>query len=329
MAKRMLNNIRLGLFVLAGLFLLILTLYYLGKNRNLFGSTFILKAEFKNVNGLRSGNNVRFAGIEVGTVKKVKIINDTLVEVTMMINTSVKKFILKNAEVVIGTDGLMGNKLMNIVPVNKVADPVEEGDVLRSKKVADTDEMIKTLSISNDNIAFISAELRETVQRINKSKGFWTLMNDSTLSSEVRKSLYNIRQTTAKANTFVGQLNALAEDLRNGKGSAGALLTDTSFSHNLNQAVFKIQEVGDNANELAEKLNNLVDTISSDLKSRDGTFYLLMKDSVFARHINTSIENIEQATYKLNENMEAMQHNFLFRGYFKKQEKAESKKSKQ
>lgn len=327
MAKRMLNNIRLGLFVLAGLFLLILSLYYLGKNRNLFGSTFVLKAEFKNVNGLRAGNNVRFAGIEVGTVKKVKIITDTLVEVTMMINTSVKKFILKNAEVVIGTDGLMGNKLMNILPVNRTADPVDEGDILRSKKVTDTDEMIKTLSVSNDNIAFISTELRETVQRINNSKGLWTLMNDSTLTSNLRNSLNNIRQTTVKANAFVDQMNELVENIQKGNGSVGALLTDTAFSHNLNQAVFKIQEVGVNANLLSEKLNKLVDTISSDLKSKDGTFYLLMKDSVFARHIDTSIQNIEKATYKLNENMEAMKHNFLFRGYFKKQEKEERKKS--
>jgi phospholipid/cholesterol/gamma-HCH transport system substrate-binding protein len=329
MAKRMLNNIRLGLFVLAGLFFLILTLYYLGKDKNLFGSTFILKAEFKNVNGLRAGNNIRFVGIEVGTVKKVKIISDTLVEVTMLINTSVKKFILKNAEVVIGTDGLMGNKLMNIVPVNKMADPVEEGDVLRSKKVTDTDEMIKTLSISNENIAFISTELKETVQRINKSKGLWTLMNDSTLPYTLRGSLNNIQQTTVKAKAFVDQMNTLVADIQKGNGSVGALLTDTAFSHNLNQAVIKIQEVGENASVLSEKLNNLVDTISSDLKSKDGTFYLLMKDSVFAKHISTSIENIEKASYKLDTNMEAMRHNFLLRGYFKKQEKEERKKSEQ
>lgn len=329
MASRMLNNLRLGLFVLAGLFMLILTLYYLGKNRNLFGSTFMLKAEFKNVNGLRAGNNIRFAGIEVGTVKKVKIISDTLVEVTLTINSSVKKFIMKNAEVTIGTDGLMGNKLLNIIPVNKAADPVEEGDVLRSKKVADTDEMLNTLSISNDNIAFISTQLKETVQRINKSKGLWDLLNDSTLSGNLRNSFYNIQQTTVKAKSFLVQLNGLVEEIQKGKGSVGALLKDTTFSHNLNEAVFRIQEVGDNAIVLSEKLNNLVDTIGSDLKSKDGTFYLLMKDSVFAGHINASILNIEKASYKLNENMEAMKHNFLFRGYFKKQEKAESKKNKQ
>jgi ABC-type transport system involved in resistance to organic solvents, periplasmic component len=65
MAKRAINNVKLGAFVLSGLFLLILLLYMIGKNRNMFGSNFILKARFENVQGLKSGNNVRYAGIDV------------------------------------------------------------------------------------------------------------------------------------------------------------------------------------------------------------------------------------------------------------------------
>jgi phospholipid/cholesterol/gamma-HCH transport system substrate-binding protein len=325
LAKQTFNNIRLGLFVLAGMLFLVFTLYMLGKNKNLFGSTFMLKAHFENVNGLKAGNNVRFAGIEVGTVKKVKILNDTLIEVSMAVDTKVKKFILKNAEVTIGTDGLVGNKVINITTVQQRADPVTNGDLLITKKSTDTEEMLKTLSNTNENIAFISQELKLTVQRLNNSKALWALLNDSTISPAIKKSLKNIQMTSVKANEFVSGLNDIAIDVKSGKGSVGALLTDTVFVHNLNEAVYKIQQVGDNANTLAAKLNEITDDIKSDMNNGKGTASLILKDSSFAGHINKTIENIEQATEALNQNMEALKHNILFRGYFRKLEKQKNK----
>src|SRR5688572_26988815 len=114
MKKRAVNNIKLGLFVLAGLAFLILLLYMIGRNKNLFGSTFSIKTRFANVQGLVSGNNVRYAGIEIGTVKKIYIINDTLVEVLMVVDDDMRSIIRVNAMASIGSDGLMGNKVINI-----------------------------------------------------------------------------------------------------------------------------------------------------------------------------------------------------------------------
>jgi phospholipid/cholesterol/gamma-HCH transport system substrate-binding protein len=326
MAKQAFNNIRLGVFVLAGMFFLILTLYMLGKNRNLFGSTFTLKAHFENVNGLRAGNNIRFAGIEAGTVKKVKILSDTLIEVTMAIDTKMNGFIPKNAEVTIGTDGLVGNKILNITPVQQRAVPVKDGDVLITKKSTGTEEMLKTLSNTNDNIAFVSEELKLTIRRFNNSKALWTLLNDSTISPNLKASVYNVRQASARANEFADQLNAMMSGIKNGEGSLGALLSDTSFVYNLNEAVYKIQQLGNNANELAAKLNEMAKGIQSDVNTGKGTANLILKDSVFAGHLNQSIENIEKATAAFNRNMEALKHNFLFRGYFRKLEKQKKKK---
>lgn len=114
MANETSKNIRVGLFVMIGTAFLIFALYLIGAKQNLFGSTFRLKAQFKNVNGLMAGNNVRFTGIDVGTVESVDILNDTTVNVTMVIEDKVQEFIKKNATAAVGTDGLMGNKLINI-----------------------------------------------------------------------------------------------------------------------------------------------------------------------------------------------------------------------
>ena len=118
MNKETNQNIRLGIFVIAGLLLLITGLYFIGSNRNIFGKTFTLYAKFHNVSGLQTGNNVRYSGIDVGTVEKIEIINDTTIRIQMLLKADLKKIIRKNALATLGTDGLMGDKLINIDPVS-------------------------------------------------------------------------------------------------------------------------------------------------------------------------------------------------------------------
>ncbi|UKJ06699.1 MlaD family protein [Solitalea lacus] len=324
MAKQAISNIKLGVFVLAGLLLLVFTLYMIGKNRNLFGNTIQLKAHFDDVYGLMPGNNVRFSGIQVGTVRKVNIINDTVIEVSMEVDEAVKKFIQKNAIVAIGTDGLMGNKVINISPAQQTSQVVSDGDILRTRKTPNTDEMLQTFYKTNNNLAVITEDLKTTVQRINNSKGLWSILNDSTLSVDLKASMINIRTASGQVKAFTSDLQKLIADVKHGKGSVGALLTDTSFSSNLNKAVTQIKLVSNNANLLAEELNKVVQEVSNG----KGTVHALLKDSVLAVKLNSSLTNIEKGTAAFNENMEALKHSALLRGYFRNQEKQQPKKKK-
>jgi phospholipid/cholesterol/gamma-HCH transport system substrate-binding protein len=327
MAKRIMNSIKLGAFVLAGLLFLVFLLYMIGKNSNLFGDTYVLKARFENTQGLVSGNNVRFSGIQSGTVKKVKILNDTIIEVTMIIDKKMKTIIRKNAIVSIGTDGLVGNKLVNIIPSKQPAPLAEEGDILASKKAVDTDEMLQTLYKSNNDIAIIAAELKTTVQRINNSSALWALLNDKSIPQDLRASVANIRLATGKADNMATNLNAIIKDVKNGKGSVGAILTDTSFAKNLNTAILKIKDVGVEADLLAGEINKTIAGIRQDLNTGKGPLNALLKDSLMVLKLNKSLENIQKSTDGFNQNMEALKHNFLLRGYFKKQEKQKLKKN--
>ena len=135
MTKKLINNVKLGAFVLGGLLFLVLLLYMIGKNRNLFGDTYVLKARFQHVQGLVAGNNVRYSGIQAGTVKKIYLLNDTLIEVVMVVDRNLQAVIRKSALVSIGTEGFVGNKVVNIVPSNQAASLAEEGDVLMTKKI--------------------------------------------------------------------------------------------------------------------------------------------------------------------------------------------------
>jgi phospholipid/cholesterol/gamma-HCH transport system substrate-binding protein len=329
MAKQTINNVRLGAFVLAGLTFIIVLLYLIGKNQHLFGSSFVLKVQLDNVQGLKSGNNVRYAGIDVGTVKKINILNDTTMEVEMVIDEMVKPVIRKNAIVSIRTDGLVGNKVVEISSSKKAGLPVEDGDILSSRKSIDTDEMLRTLSKTNNDLAVITDGLKITVTKINNSKALWNLLNEEGIPSHLKQSAYNIHQATDKANKMVADLQLIVHGVKNGKGSLGAIITDTAFAQNLNATVLKIKDVGDQADLLSQQVSAVVKGIQKDIDQGHGTVNALLKDSAMANKLNRSLDNIQKGTDGFNQNMEALKHNFFFRGYFRKLEKEQKKQAAQ
>lgn len=325
MANQGENNVKLGVFVGAGLLVLILAFYMIGKDKNLFGSNFVLRSRFSNLNGLAEGNNILFSGIQAGTVKKIDLVNDTTIEVTLLIDNKIRGYIHKNAVTAIGTEGLMGNKVINISPSKGASPKVEEGDLLASQKIVNMDDMLHTLSKTNDNVATISEGLKETVERINTS-ALLDLLNDKSIGKSIRSSLNNINQTAVNANQMTHNLSRIVTRIKEGKGGAGVLLTDTAFAGDLKTAVSKIRQASDNANQLTVQLNDLVSNISRDLANTKGTVNVLLRDSVAARNISQSLQNIQKGTDGFNQNMEALKHNFLFKGYFKTLEKAKKKK---
>ncbi len=327
MSKQTVNNTKLGIFVLASLIFLVLLLYMIGKNRNLFGSNYILKARFENVHGLVPGNNVRYAGIQAGTVKKVTILNDTVIEVTMTIQTKLQNIIRKNAIAAIGTDGLVGNKVLNISPAKKMAALAAEGDVLDSRKAVDTDEMMQTLYKTNNDVAAVANGLKMAVDKLNNSSALWNLLNDRSMPDELKASATNLRLATARAGIMAANLEQVIADMKNGKGSAGMLLRDSSFAHNLNEAAFKINMAGNGADSLTRALNIMVNGIQEDINNGKGTVNSLLKDPEIVKRINESLISIQGGTEGFNQSMDALKHSFLFRGYFKKLEKQKKKEA--
>lgn len=325
---RAISNIKLGVFVMGGLLFLILLLYMIGKNENLFGSNFRLRVRFENVQGLTPGNNVRYAGIQAGTVKKVIILNDTLIEVLMLIETRMKPFIRKNAVVSIGTDGLMGNRVLNISPVKTAAELVEEDDILASKKGIEMDDMLETLANTNSDVAVIAAELKKTIHRINSGNALWSILEDENLPAHLRASMMNVRRATAKAEQSINAIHGIVEDIKEGKGSLGTILADTAMAVNLNQAILKINKVGEDADTLAHTLHTIAGMIQQDLDNGKGTANLLLKDTALASNLKSSLDHIREGTEGFNEIMEALKHNFLLRGYFRKLEKQKEKEAK-
>jgi phospholipid/cholesterol/gamma-HCH transport system substrate-binding protein len=325
MAKTTNNLIKLGIFVISGILILIIALFLIGRNQNLIGSHYSLKTHFTNVGGLRTGNNVRYAGIEVGTVKTIEIINDTTVEVTMLIGRKMKTVIRKNALASLGADGLMGNKVVNIVPIKGDADLAVDGDLLASRRSVEFDDVLRTLAGTGDNINVITENLKETVFKINNSKGLWKMLSDSTLAINLRRASHNLEKATLNAEKMTKDVREIIADVKSGQGPAGTLLRDTAMASSLKSSVDQLQDIAKGASILAEDLDSIVSKINRDVEEGPGTVNLVLKDTAVSGNIRRTLANVEKGTAAFNENMEAMKHNFLFKSYFKKQEKEKAK----
>jgi len=218
---------KLGMFVIIGIFLLMITIYYIGKNRNLFGETFQLKSHFKNVSGLKIGNNV--SGINIGTVTQIEFVSDSAVVVVFIIKQEVQKYIKTDALASIGSDGLMGDKVLTISPGTKSKKRVKNNDIIASTKAIEIEDIMKSVKVSVDNAQYITYELAEFTSKMN------------------------------------------------------------------------------NKNSMLSKLVN---------------------DDKLGKSLDATLNNIQDASKGLNENMEAAKHNFLLRGYFNKKKREEEKKKK-
>jgi len=206
-------KIRLGLFVAGGLALFVIAIFIIGKQKNLFNPVFKITSTFHNVGGLQIGNNVRFSGINVGTVDNIVIINDSTVRADLIIKEEVRQFIKSDCRVAIGSEGVIGDKLVTISQGSAEAPLVKEGQRLESSEPVETDAIMASLRVTAGNAEVITKQLAEIMTKINTGKGtLGRLIQDKTLAENLNKTVSNLKNssksldenmTAAKHNFFL------------------------------------------------------------------------------------------------------------------------------
>jgi len=320
MRNKTIDNSKVGLLVTAGLLFLVFTLYMIGKNRNLFGSTFTIKAVISNVNGLVPGNNVRFKGINVGTVQEVTIASDSGILVTMTIDKAMKPYIRKNVIASVGTDGLMGDKLININTAALPAALIEENDTILSRKPVETDEMLRTLNTTNTNIERISKNLYEITTKLNRSESLWSLLSDTAVAKNLKGAVRDFKEAGAHTADLTFTARNIVREFDRSDGIAHKLFADTALSNRLDRSLQEIEQASTETSAMIKNLNGLI----GDVKLGEGPAGLIFKDTIARHSLLRSLQSIEQGTDRFNENMEALKSNFLFRGYFRKQKRKQA-----
>lgn len=188
---------RLGLFVIVGIGLFILAIFVIGRQKNLFDPVFTLNTRFNNVSGLQVGNSVRFSGINVGTVENITIVNDTTVQVRMLIKEDVKKFIKVDSEASIGSEGIIGDRIITLSHGNSDSQPIANNQLIDSNEPVEMDEIMHGLEITAGNAAIASEEITQILYKINKGEGtLGRLINDEDIANNLDKTIGNLKKGT-------------------------------------------------------------------------------------------------------------------------------------
>ncbi|MFV8336696.1 MlaD family protein [Flavobacterium sp. RSP29] len=237
---------KLGMFVIIGLVLFVTTIYFVGKQKNLFGSTFELNSKFNSVNGLEVGNNVRFSGINIGTVEEIEFLTDTSVVIKLVIKEEVRKYIKKDAIASISSDGLMGDKVLTISSGKNSNIIVEDNDNIASKKAIEMDDLMVSVKKSVDNAGVITAQLAQFSYSMNNGNGALSkLVSDEEFGNSIKNMIANLENSSNEFKKFTVKMN-------DGKGALSKLVSDEKMGRMIDSTLTNVKTGTEGLNEVIE-----------------------------------------------------------------------------
>jgi phospholipid/cholesterol/gamma-HCH transport system substrate-binding protein len=315
------QNIKLGAFVLAGLALFLFAVFYIGSENNIFNRTFTITTVFKSVEGLKEGDNVWLSGVKIGTVKDVRIVSEGKVLVTLSLRNKQNEFIRRDATASIGSDGLVGSKIVVIRPGTS-SQVINEEDTIKAVSPADTQELINIAKEVGENTRTITLDFKLIAEKINKGQGIvGELLNEGNLAQDLRKTISALKTTSNNTARLTADLSTIVKEMEHGDGLLPTLINDTTYAADFAQALANVKKVSNNASAIAGDLEAAVAKINN----QENAVGVILSDTTFANKLQHTMNNAERASQKLDENMEALQHNFLLRGFFRKKAKREAK----
>ncbi len=313
------HKIRLGIFVILGTIIFVSAIYLIGQRQEMFRKTYLIEAYFQNINGLQKGNNVRYSGIDIGTINDIVMVNDTSIRVIMRIDEKIISHLKTNAIATIGSDGLVGNMILNIVPGKGDARMIQDGDTIETFSKIGADDILSTLGASSENAAILTSDLLKITDAMINGEGTLALfLNDTTMSKDIKKSVNNLKNASYSATRSLNELNNIISNFTTNQNSVlGVLLNDSISGQKLKSVAVNLEKSSTEIDTMLSRINKVV----SDIETGEGAINYLVHDTTLVYSLRQTIENVNEGTAKFNENMDALKNNFLLRGYFKKQER--------
>ena len=282
-----------GIFVFIGIIFLILGILAIGNLNETFKRKIEVVTVFDDVSGLQKGNNIWFSGVKIGIIKNLEFFADRKVKVIMNVDDKAVPYIHKDAFVKLSTDGLIGNKILIIYGGTSLSPEIEEGDTLGVEKTFTSEDMINTLQENNKNLLAITSDFKLISGKLANGEGtVGKLLNDDAVYTQLDAASLSLQKAAARAETLIASLATFSEGL-NKKGTlANEITTDTVVFNSLKTTVLPKTSVG-----------------------------VLLYDEESGARLKQIIINLESGSKKLDDDLQAAQHNFLLKGYFKKKDK--------
>lgn len=311
MQKDTTQKLKLGISVTIILLAFFFAIYYVGKNRNLFHEVTKVYTVFPDIKGLGRGSNVRFSGINVGTVSGISIQNDTTVRVEISIQSDYVKFIKEDSKVEITNDGLMGNKILIIHHGSADSPPVKELVTLSSVKTINVEDIVNEATKIISNARDATSVLLEVSHHLKSGQGdLGKLIYDTTISHNLNKTMRNLMTTTSNTKD-------ISDHIRKGEGDLGSLVYSDTLTNSLNQAFDQLIVASENIRNISRSM----DTAAININEGNGILHTLIYDSTFIQHADSTLTNLNQGIDEITKTFEAIKNSWIINLFSEKDKK--------
>jgi phospholipid/cholesterol/gamma-HCH transport system substrate-binding protein len=312
------KKLAVGVFIFVGLLIVVIGVVVIGGQHKVFNKSIRIDVVFDDVQGLQSGNNVWLSGMKVGTVKRVAFYGRSQVLVELNVETQAQPHIRKDTRARVTTDGLVGNKIVVLSGGSDSAAPVADNDRLQSEQVVGMQEMMGTLQKNNGNLLEITGNLRDITAKLKAGQGtLGELLSDPSFAEGLRGSIGHLRAASAASERMIDNLESFSNRLKQPDGLVNELMTDTTVFRQLQHAVGQLNDAANSASDLSASLR----TAGKGLNDPHSPAGVLLHDEGSAENIQRTIKNLRVSSQELSDDLEAIQHSFLLKGFFKKKKK--------
>lgn len=343
------SKVSIGIFVIGGLVLSGIGMFLIGDRHQLFATKREYYSEFVNLAGLTSGADVRVAGMDAGQVLDIEVPDSPSARfrVKWKINAKLRGLVRTDSVATIATEGLVGGTYLLIRPGSPQGLEAEPLATIPSREPTELSELVERgagllndaqgtlkdvgakLGLALDTVTSTVSNVNNVIDGLKAGRGTaGMLLTDETLANE-------IRQTVASAGS---NLREIVADLKEGRGVAGMLLRDETLAGQVRQTVTNAQQatadlgqasrqanglITDlNARQFPQKASDLVDSLNNTARQVNQLISDIAKPdqegTTTGANIRESLMNANTAATNLAEATEALKHNFLTRGFFKK-----------
>ena len=265
------SKLKVGAVVSAALLVVLITVIFAGSLENLFSTSITVFAQIRDVRGLRGGSPVWLSGIEVGSVKGIRLHPQYGTLVTLAISSDAASFVKKDSTATVMTMGLLGDKYVEVSNGTEKSERVGPMDVLKGKVQLEMSDIVEATAGSLAKVSDVIEQLGLIVRKIDNTDGtIGKLLNDPSVFNNLRDSTRSLSVTLHEIENSQGtlrllikdpslytnldkasrNLNSVLEGIESGRGTAGKLLKDEEMAKQLKEAVTGLNQVLTEAKDL-------------------------------------------------------------------------------
>jgi len=294
-----------GVFVITGVLLFAVGLFMIGDRQMAFSRRFTVYTEFARVSGLEPGAIVRVSGAKAGEVKDIEVPAGPAKKfrVRMEVTEDLHPLIRTDSVAAIQTEGLVGGTFLAISTGSEQAPKAAENSTIPSQEPFEMADLLQQMSETVRKVNTTIDEMKDDVQYAVQSI-YETVDNANALITDVSDDVKSIASAGARISGNVAQI---ADNIRNGRGTIGRLVNDDDLYRRMNSIAQSAEDISSNVREVVARAREAIDN----LQAKNGPVQGVTSD------LKQTLGDARDAMAGLAENMEALKHNFLFRGYFK------------